>query len=51
MKLLTQSRERMASDLPSDWYSAENRHLYDLEFFNRIRSEADENITQFGDDK
>jgi len=33
---LTQSRARMASDLPSDWYSAENQRHDVLEFFNRI---------------
>jgi len=37
---LTQSRARMASDLPSDWYSAENQRLYILEFFNRIPLKA-----------
>jgi len=36
MRLVAESGARTAMDSASDWCSAENRHLLDFEFFNRI---------------
>jgi hypothetical protein len=36
MKLLVKSGERVELVSPSDWFTAKNRRLQDLEFFNRI---------------
>jgi hypothetical protein len=36
MKLLMSSGERVELSSPSDWLTARNRRLQDLEFFNRI---------------
>jgi len=36
MKLLVQLDARMALGFGSIWYSTENQHMKDLEFFNRI---------------
>ena len=36
MWILTKSGARTVLDSTSDWHSAENRRLLDLEFFNRI---------------